>query len=128
MSDMRITIEGIQRTQHAVLKAAAAVKPRGALGTAVQEATLRLHRYAVSVTHVVTGALRASHLVRIARTRGEIYINPNAVNRRSGSRPVKYGRIEHRRGGSHAFYARTVDEHGDAAIRAAGNAIIRALP
>lgn len=125
---LRYSIEGLQRTQAAVLKAANAAKPRGALGTAVQQATTSLHRYAVGVTHVDTGSLRASHHVRVARTRGEVYINPSAVNPRSGNRPAEYGYYEHRRGGSHSFYERTVREHGQAALNAAGQAVRRALP
>jgi hypothetical protein len=125
---LKYSIEGLQQAQAAVLQAANAAKPRNALGKAVKDATTRLHRYAVGVTHVDTGSLRASHHIRVTGTRGEVYIDPGAVNPRSGERPVKYGVYEHKRGGSHAFYRRTVDEHGDAALQAAGQAVMRALP
>jgi len=123
----RVQIEGIQAAQAAVNRVVASTRPAGALGAAVQEATVRLHRYAVGVTHVDTGALRGSHTMRITRTRGEIYISPNARHA-TGKRPAEYGVYEHRRGGSHAFYARTVAEHGQAALRTAGDAVRRALP
>jgi hypothetical protein len=51
---------------------------------------------------------------------GRIYIDPTAVNPR-GQRPEEYGVYEHARGGSHAFYERTIKERGeqigDAAVR-----------
>jgi len=123
----RVQIEGIQAAQAAVNRTIAAMRPSGALGTAVHAATISLHRYAVGITHVDTGALKGSHTMRITRTRGEIYISPNARHA-TGKRPAEYGVYEHRRGGSHAFYARTVAEHGQAALRTAGDAVRRALP
>lgn len=124
---LRYSIEGLQAAQAAVARAAAAAKPSGALGTAVQQATVSLHRYAVGVTHVDTGSLRASQHLTVARTRGEIYLSPGARNPRSGNRPAEYGVYEHKRGGTHAFYERTVNEHGQAALNAAGQAVVRAL-
>jgi hypothetical protein len=104
----------------------AAMKPRNAFGRGVRDATMRLHRYAVQITHVDSGALRASHMMRVTNTTGEIYINPNA--RRGKTRPAEYGAIEHRRGGSHAFYQRTLDEHSSEALQAAHRAILAGLP
>lgn len=69
------------------------------------------HRYAVSITHVDTGALRASHRMGyLGATRAEIYIDPGAVGPHGP--PAHYGPYEHARGGSHAYYDRTISEAG----------------
>lgn len=107
-----LSIEGIQDAQDENIRAIAALQPTGAGGRAVQFMTAGLHRYAVSVTHVRTGALHASHLMEINGLRGEVYLNPAAVNPKTKKRPAEYGVYEHRRGGEHAFYDRTIDEAG----------------
>lgn len=113
-----MSIRGLQETQRDNLRRIAALKPGGAMEEGVRVGTLAAHRYAVSLTHVDTGALRASHRVQVRRTwgnrvEGEVYIDPAAS--RPGliaARPAQYGFYEHARGGSHAFYERTVLEHG----------------
>lgn len=116
MTDVKLTITGLQEAQAANLRMIAEVKPSGALGRAVKYALTELHRHAVAITHVDTGSLRASHRMRYeeagASARGEIYIDPAAVNPRTHKRPAEYGVYEHDRGGSHAFYDRTRDEAG----------------
>ena len=104
-----LTITGLQDAQRANLRHAASVKPSGSLGAAVQEGTLAAQRYMVSITHVDTGALRASLMVRVSGLRGEVYIDPGAVNPR-GQAPSEYGPYENARGGEHAFMLRTVTE------------------
>jgi len=106
----------------------AALKPAGGLGRAVKAATLELHRYAATITHVDTGALRGSHRMRLDGARGEIFLDPSAQNPRSGVRTAEYGPEEHDRGGGHAFYERTVIERSDRAGQAAIDAIKEALP
>jgi hypothetical protein len=124
---MAIKIEGIQEAQKAMLQAAAAAKPDNGPKAAVQAGTIAAHRYATSITHVDTGALRASHFIRLRRTEGQVYINPGA-RRSDGARPAEYGPYEHARGGSHAFYKRTA-EHGSKQIGdAAFDAFRRYLP
>jgi len=112
---LKIGIRGIQEAQAAMLRAVAALDPQGAFGQAVVWATTQLHRYATYITHVQTGALRASHRMRFnfdsVSARGEIYIDPGSVNP-LGAKPATYGVTEHGRGGSHAFYQRTYEEHG----------------
>lgn len=116
--DVNLTITGIQEQQNKNLKRIAALQPNGATGQAIKKATLGAHRYAVSITHVWIyrgGALRASHRAEIKGLRGRIYLDPSAVNPRSVNVPIKpsvYGFYENRRGGSHAFYDRTVAEYG----------------
>jgi len=124
---MSARIRGIQEAQDGMLRTAAAFRPNGAFGDAVKEATIYLHRYAVSITHVDSGALRASHHIELRGRMGAIYISPSAV-RSDGGRPSVYGPYEHARGGSHAFYARTLAEAGQRAAQAGFVRLRGALP
>ena len=126
--DVNMTITGLQEAQRANLQAVAALRPQGAFGRAVIYATTAGQRYAVGITHVDTGALRASHRVEVTGLRGRIYIDPSSVNPRSGERPVVYGVEEHARGGSHAFYQRVVDEEGRRIGERALQELRRGLP
>ena len=123
---MAIQIYGIQRAQARMLRAIDAVRPAGGLGRAVWVATVAAHRYAMYVTHVDTGALKASHTMQVAGAHGRIYISPTAT-RSDGRRPADYGPYEHGRGGSHAFYQRTVQERGAEIAREAAMEIRRGL-
>jgi len=125
---MSMAIRGIQEAQQANLRQVAAVKPNGALGEAVKVGTTLAHRYAVSITHVDSGSLRASQRLSVQGLRGRVYLDPNAVNPRSGARPSIYGNYEHARGGSHAFYERTVEEHGNSIGDAMVQTFIGGLP
>lgn len=75
-----------------------------------------LRNYAESITHVRTGYLAGSHRTEYDThlMRGWIYIDPRvAYSEGSTIRwPRIYGVYEHERGGSHAFYDRTVREAG----------------
>lgn len=124
---MKVTIQGLQQAQEANLHNIAMMKPSGALGRMVQYATVAAHRYAVAITHVDTGALRASHRMRVSGSRGEIYIDPAARNPWSGMLTSRYGPTEHRRGGSHAFYERTDREYGIAIAEMAARGFIGEL-
>lgn len=118
---MPVSIYGIQEAQAAANRAVNAARPGGALEAVVREAAVVAQRYAVAITHVDTGALKASHRIRLAGTRAEIYLDP-AARRSDGRRPAQYGPHEHARGGSHAFYERVAEERtneiGAAAMRA----------
>lgn len=109
--DAKLSITGIQEAQARNLRAIAALRPEGAFGMAIQTATLSAHRYAVALTHVDTGSLRASHRVDVNGLSGRVFIGPE-TNPRTGQQTTEYGPVEHQRGGSHAFYQRTVDEYG----------------
>lgn len=124
---MAVRIEGIREAQQAVLRAAEAGKPSGAMGAAIKDVTLAAQRYAVAKTHVDTGALRASHVVKVANNRGEVFLNPSA-RRSDGRRPAEYGVYEHQRGGSHAFYERVIREDGNSLAKTADRAFRRFLP
>jgi len=124
---MPITIRGIQEAQRANLRIIAAVKPSGKLGQAVRNVTILAHRGSVARTHVITGTLRASHRMDLSNARGVVFIDPSAVNPVSHIRAEKYGPVEHARGGSHAFYGRTVYEDGPMFARTAGSTVIAGL-
>lgn len=124
---MGVSIYGIQQAQNAMLRTANAVKPNSGLGAAVKEATVAAHRYAVYLTHVDTGGLRAAHRMEIASRRGQVYIDPAAA-RSDGQRPSVYGPFEHERGDDHAFYARTVNDYGRQILNEASEAFRRYLP
>ncbi len=126
--DVNLTITGIQEAQRANLEAIAALKPQGPFGRAVIYATTAAHRYAVAITHVDTGSLRASHRIEVKGLRGRIYIDPSSVNPRGRARPAEYGVYEHARGGSHAFYQRVVDERGREIAEGAMRELMRGLP
>lgn len=116
---MRFSIRGVQEAQRENLKMVRAVSPSGGLGRAIQYLAEAAHRFAVSVTHVDTGALRASHRLQYqGASRWLLYLDPNAANPRSGARTSVYGPVEHARGGEHAFYDRTLDAGPDLANRA----------
>lgn len=133
---MRVTIRGIQEAQRANERVIANLKPAGAFGRAIQYATIQAHRHTTTITHVDTGALRASHRMRIDGLRGQIFIDPASpgITRRRGRRvsgrvrPSVYGVYEHNRGGKHAFYKRTTEEAGGSIARAAGQGFIGGLP
>ena len=124
---MNVTIQGIQEAQRANQQIIVALQPSGALGRAIQYATAQAHRYAVGITHVDTGALRASHRMEFTGLRGVVYIDQGSINP-NGARPGVYGPIEHARGGSHAFYARTAHEAGPSIANTATQAFLRGLP
>jgi len=107
-----MTIKGIQEAQRWNARAIAALRPSGALGRAVQWGTAAAHRYAVSITHVDTGALRASHRMAVSGATGRIYLDKTARNPRTRQLTSVYGPIEEKRGGTHAFYRRTAVEAG----------------
>jgi hypothetical protein len=112
---INLSIKGVQEEQARNLARIAALKPGGAISRAVRNALIKAHRYAVALTHVDTGTLRAAHRIvfRETDTYGFIEIDPSARNPRSHQLAADYGVYEHRRGGSHAFYGRVVAEYGD---------------
>lgn len=76
------------------------------------------------ITHVITGALRGSHTPYQRRALvWDVTPNPATINP-FGFYPAKYGPIEHARGGSHAFYERTLNERFPEIAR---DAVMRAL-
>lgn len=115
---MDYTIQGLQEAQQGNLKLIAAMQPNGGLDEAVRVGTIAAHRYAVTETHVDTGALKASHRMKFDRSlfgqaTGTVFIDPSARNPRSKTLTSQYGVAEHDRGGEHAFYENTINRYGN---------------
>jgi len=127
MPDIEIGLAGLQEAQDRNNRRIANLRPTGVVGRAIRDATADLHRYAISITHVDTGSLRASHRMAVSGAAGRIYLDPAAVNPRTGERPAVYGIEEEERGGSHAFYTRTREERGPYALARAKDEIRRGL-
>ena len=140
---IQFRLRGLEKLQAANMKLLDGINPKLGLYEGVKVATQLLHRYAINITHVQTGTLKRSHVVDFAaggvqtfrfgfpivdKAIGRIYINPAARNPVTGAMPVDYGPMEHRKGGSHAFYKRTVDEHGKFAAGVAISRIKSGLP
>lgn len=128
--DVSASITGIQELQAWNIRAIAALKPSGAAGEAVRWGTTEAHRHTVAITHVDTGTLRAAHRMTIeerGKVRGRIFIDRSARNPRTGQRPAVYGVVEHRRGGTHAFYGHTLDEAGNRIAKGMQRIVIRGL-
>lgn len=104
MSDIEIEIRGLRETQERMERLLEAVSAQGDLEGIVAKGTLRAHRYVVGITHVISGRLKNSHFPRVQVAGNQVYgvVGTNVV----------YAPIEHNRGGTHAFYARTVAEDG----------------
>ena len=113
-----MNVEGLREAQEALRRAERYVSGAEGMQRVIGEAAMRAHRYAVSITHVNTGALKSAHRMRLGSRHAEIYIDPGARNE-YGDRPSQYGPIEEARGGSHAFYRRTIDEAGPDIVRQA---------
>jgi len=120
-----LSIEGIQEAQKQNNAMIAALRPTNLFGAVIQGVTIAVQRYAVSITHVVTGSLRASHRMAVKKLEGKVFIDPGATNPLTQQRPADYGVTEQRRGGDHAFYTRTEREAGQRLARQ-GADIIRA--
>lgn len=124
--DVDLTIRGLQFAQAANNARIARLQSGGPMDALVKDVTVYTHRQAVAVTHVDSGSLRASHRMKIevrgGNPTGTIYIDPTAINPRSGQRPAAYGQIEMARGGGHAFYTIAA-----AAGRAYASNLVRSL-
>lgn len=121
-------IKGIQQAQQANLRLMRAIKPQNGLGRGAYKATFSLHRYAVSVTHVDTGALKASHRIgQLGPAKYRIYIDPASKNPRTGELPSIYGITEHRRGGEHAFYEISMRRYALKSAQQGATVIIREI-
>ncbi len=115
---IKANIKGLQKAQAENIRRLAELKPQGAAGQAIRRAGQMIIRYVIAITHVDSGALRASHRIEVNGLRGRIYIDPSARNPHTGALTSVYGAIEHARGGKHAFYTRTKNEYGPEVVRA----------
>ena len=104
MARVDVEIKGLKETQRRLEKALQEISAGGGLEAIIAKATLRAHRYATSITHVDTGRLKNSHFPSIQTKGNEVY---GVVGNNTA-----YAMFEHERGGSHAFYDRTMKEEG----------------
>ena len=104
MADIDLTITGLQEAQAANIRRISMLGRGGPLYNLLRRSTVFAHSEAVKVTHVDTGALRASHRIEVTGIRGQVFIDQSATNPQSGARVRDYAGIEEARGGSHAFY------------------------
>lgn len=101
-----VSTAGLAELQTEVQRLALAVstKPGGGLRNDLLLTLLQLQRYALGIVHVDTGRLKNSIFTEI-EAHGNDLIGHVATN-------VAYAPFEERRGGSHAFFARTVRDEG----------------
>lgn len=118
MIDASLTIKGLQELNDLNVRAINALKPETSLGRAVKFVTEMTHSYIVKITHVDTGAYRASHrmAVQMNAGRGQVYVDQAARNPRTTKLVRDYAEVEEARGGSHAAYTRTQAEMGQKAL------------
>lgn len=98
-------IRGLEKAQRDLGHRAEAARGDRGLETATRLALAQLHRYATGIVHVQTGRLKNSLFWQIERTNRSQTTGIVATT-------VDYAAIEHDRGGSHAFFRRTVREEG----------------
>ena len=125
MPDSGVTIEGLQEAQEWNLREVANLKPDSGFGKLLQQLTTDLHRYVVTITHVITGTLRAAQemVPDLDNLRMTIQIAEDAQNPVSHAFAADYGYGEEMRGGEHAFYQRTIDEDLEDALSRAAHLI-----
>ena len=127
MSDITIRVQGADQAKQVLQRAERAVTPRGALGVGIRKGLTLLQIYAASVTHRDTGTLSAAHLTQYASGKGYVYPSPYAINPKSRKPASYYGPFEEARGGSHAFYRRTVDAMEDRVVDTVVDEIAREI-
>ena len=115
---IEINVSQFRRARDAIAMANDSKTWRGMFRDTVPTMLEELCDYAQEITHRRTGWLARSHVWSYDShlMKGRIFINPQNVYL-EGSQirwPKVYGPYEHARGGSHAFYQRTVKEHGAA--------------
>ena len=121
-----VDISGILEAQQENNKVIHALEPASDFGKAIKHVVIAATRFMATITHVDTGSLKASERMLVKALRGEIFIDPNAVNPVSGERPAEYGIYENERGGEHAFFDRTVEASPRFVEQAAGM-LVRAI-
>ena len=96
-----------------------------------------IHRLSVAYTPHDTGALRASHRMKLdtRQVMGRVSIDRTAKNPRSGMRTAEYGYYLHEQGqvpglrsGIRAFYEYVYQKYGQRILDRMGNIIRKALP
>lgn len=102
----RIDVKGLNEAVQSLQGLITGLEPSGELETIIAKATARAHRYSSSIVHVDTARLKNSLYPRVHSSKNNVYgiVGTN----------VAYALYEHERGGSHAYFQRTIDEEGNA--------------
>lgn len=109
----QLFVEGSERMHAALTKLAVETAQGGGAARATEaEMAAEARGYANLITHRLTGSLAASHVVFAQPDSHIVTPNPNAFNPLSRRKVTDYAIHEHNRGGSHAFYERTIREAG----------------
>lgn len=105
---MGASIRGLGEAQTELERLRLAVSPDDGLQRQLLVALGQLQRYALGIVHVDTGRLKNSIFTDLEMGGGQLvgYVATN----------VDYAPAEEARGGSHAFFARTVREEGPRAV------------
>lgn len=113
-----IELKNLEKTQTRLRELLQAVSERGGLAGIIAKGTLRAHRYATMIVHVLTGRLKNSLYPRTHRRGNQVYgvVGTN----------VAYAKIEHDRGDDHAYFDRTIDEEGPGIVAMVEQGIARA--
>jgi hypothetical protein len=132
MVEFLVGVSDFYRARQAIAMANDSKTWRGMFKDVIEEALEDLTHYAASITHRETGNLAESHMWSYDshRMKGQIFINPRSVWLQGNSTirwPKIYGPYEHARGGSHAFYERTMKERGHILVDGV-YAKVRSLP
>ena len=103
---VKVEVEGLKEAQDRLTRLAQRLGSGAGVEAIMARAMLRAHRYATMIVHVDTGRLKNSLFPRLSRA-------PNTIYAVVGTNVV-YAPFEHARGGTHAFFQRTIDEEGAA--------------
>lgn len=107
--DIRVILQGFEKTQATMLRAVRATQPKGPVAQAVRDVLLLAQAYAAEESHVWTGTLKRSHMIEWdGGNRGHVTPSPYNINPRSKTPPSVYGPYEATRGGDHDFYGLAV--------------------
>lgn len=130
--EAQITVSEFSRARAAIAMANDGKTWRGMFKEEIQDDLESSRRYAAAITHRETGKLGDSHIWEYDshRMKGQLFINPRIVFATGWTLrwPRIYGVYEHARGGSHAFYARTIAEHIPTILPSGLYARVKELP
>lgn len=128
-----VTAHNYDRIRKALATMASKEWYRGIIRDTAREILPEWVQYTKRITHKLTGLLSESFTWSYDshRSEGKVFINPRSVAKRGQSTviwPKLYGPYEHARGGSHAFFARTLSDRGHRALEVGFRALARGIP
>lgn len=108
MNPLELEVAGLAEAQARLVRLAEEVAASGGLRAVMAKGTLRAHAYSTKIVHVISGRLKNSLFPRVQVQGNQVYgvVGTN----------VAYAPIEEARGGTHAFFGRTVKEDGQGLV------------